>query len=74
MDGMGNPNDRSLDESNEIRHFNHDTLERDFDRSPLPGTHAFTSRLLFDLGIMDGDEADCWKDEMKDSKLFEDNS
>lgn len=33
---------------------------------PRPGTYAFTSRVMVDLGLMSGDEADRWKDEMKD--------
>lgn len=33
---------------------------------PIPGTYAFTARLLAQCGIMTGDEADQWKDEMKD--------
>lgn len=39
---------------------------------PQPGTYAFTSRILVDLGIMSGDEADRWKDEMKDG-LWDEN-
>lgn len=39
---------------------------------PLPGTYAFTARLLAELGIMSGDEADEWKDAMKDGELFGD--
>lgn len=33
---------------------------------PEPGTYAYTARALVELGIMSGDEADQWKDEMKD--------
>lgn len=33
---------------------------------PQPGTLAFTAMLLADSGIMTGEEADRWKDEMKD--------
>jgi hypothetical protein len=36
---------------------------------PQPGTYAFTSRVMVDLGLMSGDEADRWKDEMKDRSL-----
>jgi hypothetical protein len=39
---------------------------------PQPGTYAFTSRILVDLGIMSGDEADAWKDEMKE-RSFDEN-
>jgi hypothetical protein len=38
---------------------------------PLPGTYAYTARCLVEMGIMDGDEADRWKDEMKD-RMFDD--
>jgi len=33
---------------------------------PIPGTYAYTARILADLGIMSGEEADDWKDRMKD--------
>lgn len=36
---------------------------------PLPGTLAFTARLLARAGIMTGDEADDWKDRMKDERM-----
>ncbi len=35
---------------------------------PMPGTYAFTARLLAQSGIMTGDEADAWKDMMKDGE------
>jgi len=35
-------------------------------REPPIGTYANTARMLVEMGIMDGDEADRWKDEMKD--------
>lgn len=38
---------------------------------PLPGTLAFTARLLAEMGIMSGDEADEWKDAMKDAEMEE---
>ena len=38
----------------------HDRVE------PLPGTYASIARMLADSGMMTGDEADRWKDEMKD--------
>ena len=41
----------------------------DFSRQPQPGTYAHTARMMVDLG-MDPDEADRWKDEMKESDLF----
>lgn len=34
----------------------------------MPGTYAFTARLLAESGIMTGDEADAWKDTMKDGE------
>lgn len=42
------------------------------DRGPIPGTYAFTARLLAESGFMSGDEADEWKDMMKDRDLFDD--
>lgn len=35
-------------------------------RGPQPGTYAFTARMMVEGGFMSGDEADRWKDEMKD--------
>ncbi|MEE8473557.1 MAG: hypothetical protein V3S82_10360 [Dehalococcoidia bacterium] len=37
---------------------------------PQPGTFADTARLMVQLGVMTGDEADTWKDDMKDGLLF----
>jgi hypothetical protein len=37
---------------------------------PPVGTYAFTARMMAELGIMSGDEADQWKDAMKDG-LFD---
>jgi hypothetical protein len=68
---MSNPGD--IDD--EVRHHEEDALEREFERSPQirrgpePGTFAFTARLLVEAGITDGDEADRWKDEMKEMDL-----
>ena len=39
------------------------------DNGPEPGTYAYTARFLAASGIMDGDEADRWKDEMKEGNL-----
>lgn len=36
---------------------------------PQPGTFAFTARLLAQSGLMSGDEADEWKDRMKDESM-----
>jgi hypothetical protein len=36
---------------------------------PPPGTYAYTAWLMAQSGIMDGDEADRWKDEMKEADL-----
>lgn len=36
---------------------------------PEPGTYAYTARFLAASGIMSGDEADRWKDEMKEANL-----
>jgi hypothetical protein len=36
---------------------------------PIPGTYAFTARLLAQSGMMTGEEADRWKDEMKDASM-----
>jgi hypothetical protein len=36
---------------------------------PLPGTLAFTARLLAQSGLMTGEEADDWKDMMKDERM-----
>lgn len=33
---------------------------------PMPGTWAAVARSLVEDGLMDGDEADRWKDEMKE--------
>lgn len=33
---------------------------------PQPGTYAYTARLLAQSGLMSGEEADRWKDEMKE--------
>jgi hypothetical protein len=35
-------------------------------REPPIGTYAFTARMLVECGIMTGDEADDWKDQMKE--------
>lgn len=40
---------------------------------PPIGSYAATARMLAELGIMSGDEADAWKDEMKDRELFGDD-
>lgn len=40
---------------------------------PQPGTYAFTARLLAEAGLMSGEEADEWKDMMKDGELFEED-
>lgn len=40
-------------------------------RDPLPGTYAATARFLAESGIMTGEEADAWKDRMKDEKFDE---
>jgi hypothetical protein len=36
---------------------------------PQPGTYAYTARILAQSGLMTGDEADRWKDEMKDAMV-----
>jgi hypothetical protein len=36
---------------------------------PQPGTYAFTARLLAEAGLMSGDEADEWKESMKELEL-----
>jgi len=36
---------------------------------PQPGTYAHTARMVVEMGFMDGDEADAWKDEMKDRAM-----
>jgi hypothetical protein len=36
---------------------------------PIPGTYAFTARLLAQSGLMTGEEADAWKDQMKDASM-----
>ena len=36
---------------------------------PPVGTYAHTARFLAQSGIMDGDEADRWKDEMKEADM-----
>ena len=36
---------------------------------PMLGTLGFTARFMAECGIMSGDEADAWKDEMKDREL-----
>lgn len=43
--------------------------EEELPRGPMPGTYAFTARLLAESGIMTGDEADAWKDMMKDGDV-----
>lgn len=43
----------------------------DFRSDPPVGTYASTARLLAELGVMSGDEADAWKDAMKDSSFDE---
>ncbi|HEY8095903.1 MAG TPA: hypothetical protein VIE65_07365 [Methylobacter sp.] len=73
---MANPFNNDYNESDEIRHSEQDILERDFERNvnmPPVGTLAFTARLLAECGIMSGDEADEWKDSMKDRDLFGDD-
>lgn len=40
-------------------------------REPEPGTYAYTARFLANAGLMSGDEADAWKDEMKERDLDE---
>jgi hypothetical protein len=37
---------------------------------PPVGTYAHTAWLMAQSGLMDGDEADRWKDEMKEADLF----
>lgn len=65
--------DKPSDIDDEVRHHEEDALEREFERSPRvrrdprPGTFAFTARALVEAGIMGGDEADRWKDEMKET-------
>lgn len=41
-------------------------FERTSRREPPPGSWAATARFLAESGIMTGDEADAWKDEMKE--------
>lgn len=36
---------------------------------PMPGTYAFTARLLAQAGFMSGEEADEWKEAMKEADL-----
>lgn len=36
---------------------------------PMPGTFAFTARLLAQSGLMSGEEADEWKEAMKEADL-----
>ena len=38
---------------------------------PQPGTYAYTARILAQSGLMTGDEADAWKDQMKDEMSSE---
>jgi hypothetical protein len=40
--------------------------EEDSPNQPPPGTFAATARFLFESGLMTGEEADEWKDRMKD--------
>lgn len=35
-------------------------------QGPKPGTYAYTARMMAESGIMSGEEADAWKDRMKD--------
>ncbi len=44
---------------------------KEFCSEPRPGTYAFTARLLYQSGLMTGEEADWWKDEMKERDLFD---
>ena len=37
-------------------------------RGPMPGTYAHTARMLAESGTMTGDEADAWKDMMKEGE------
>lgn len=37
---------------------------------PIPGTLAFTARAMAMSGLMTGDEADAWKDRMKDERML----
>lgn len=41
----------------------------DIPRDPPPGSWAETARMLAACGMMSGDEADRWKDEMKDREM-----
>jgi|SRR5579863_377674 len=41
----------------------------ELERGPMPGTYAFTARMLAQSGLMTGDEADRWKDEQKEADL-----
>lgn len=34
---------------------------------PMPGTLAWTAKMMVEIGVMTGEEADAWKDEMKDA-------
>ena len=45
------------------------TSSENSELQPQPGTYAFTARLLAGAGFMSGDEADEWKDRMKDEVL-----
>lgn len=37
--------------------------------SPPPGSWAETARIMVELGIMGGEEADAWKDQEKEADL-----
>lgn len=44
-------------------------IEEDSKREPPVGTYAATARLLAECGVMSGDEADEWKEMMKDLSM-----
>lgn len=43
--------------------------KRERQSGPPMGTFVFTARMMAEMGMMTGDEADRWKDEMKEGPL-----
>lgn len=68
LDGVWNRLDEIQDRASELGRFVTWTTWDDAE-SPAPGTFAHTARFLAASGLMTGDEADAWKNEMKEGSL-----
>ena len=71
MDPKDKPTPEEIEKQEDAREAHKEAMNAS--DGPLPGTYAYTARLLVECGLMDGDEADAWKDEMKDRELFGDD-